>query len=152
MKRRELLGFLGGAVVAWPLAVCAQEQGRTYRLGSLHFSPRSAPHHVALFAELKRQGFIAGQNLWVDERGYGLHSDQLAEHAAELVKAQVDVIYCGGDANVRAAQQATQTIPIVTVSEDMVAPASSAHWPSPAVTRPGSAFCRRSSTASGRTS
>ena len=73
MKRRELLGLLGGAVVAWPLAVCAQEQGRTYRLGSLHFSPRSAPHHVALFAELKRQGFIAGQNLWVDERGYGLH-------------------------------------------------------------------------------
>ena len=120
MKRRELLGLLGGAVVAWPLAVCAQEQGRTYRLGSLHFSPRSAPHHVALFAELKRQGFIAGQNLWVDERGYGLHSDQLAEHAAELVKAQVDVIYCGGDANVRAAQQATQTIPIVTESEDMV--------------------------------
>jgi putative ABC transport system substrate-binding protein len=69
---------------------------------------------------LKRQGFVAGQNLWVDERGYGLHADQLAEHAAELVKAHVDVIYCGGDANVRAALQATQTIPIVTVSEDLV--------------------------------
>jgi putative tryptophan/tyrosine transport system substrate-binding protein len=30
------------------------------------------------------------------------------------------VIYCGGDPNVRAAQQATQTIPIVAVSEDLV--------------------------------
>jgi putative tryptophan/tyrosine transport system substrate-binding protein len=120
MKRRELLGLLGGAVVAWTLAARAQEPGRTYRLGSLHFSPRSALHHVALFAELKRQGFIAGQNLWVDERGYGLHLDQFAEHAAELVKAQVDAIYCGGDPNVRAAQQATQTIPIVAVSEDLV--------------------------------
>ena len=120
MKRRELLRLLGGAVAVWPLAAHAQEPGRTYRLGSLHFSPLRAPHHVALFEELKRQGFIAGQNLWVDERGYGLHADQLAEHAAELAKAHVDVIYCGGDANVRAALQATQTIPIVTVSEDLV--------------------------------
>ena len=120
MKRRELLRLLGGAAAAWPLAAHAQEAGRTYRLGSLHFSPRRAPNHVAVFDELRRQCFVAGQNLWVDERGYGLHVDQLAAHAAELVKASADVIYCGGDANVRAAQQATQTIPIVAASEDMV--------------------------------
>jgi putative ABC transport system substrate-binding protein len=119
MRRREFIALFG-ASVAWPFAALAQEPGRMYRLGSLHFSPLRAPHHVAFFDELKRQGFIAGQNLWVDERGYGLHADQLAEHAAELVKAHVDVIYCGGDANVRAAQQATQVIPIVTVAEDLV--------------------------------
>jgi hypothetical protein len=62
-----------------------------------------------LFDELRRQGFIAGQNLWVDERDYSLHVDQLAD-AAEFVKGKVDIIYCGGDPNVRAAQQATQTI------------------------------------------
>jgi putative tryptophan/tyrosine transport system substrate-binding protein len=120
MKRRELFRLLGGAAAAWPLAAHPQEPGRTYRLGSLHFSPLRAPNHVAVFDELRRQGFVAGQNLWVDERGYGLHVDQLAAHAAELVKASADVIYCGGDANVRAAQQATQTIPIVAASEDMV--------------------------------
>jgi hypothetical protein len=70
-----------GASVTWPFAASAQEPRRTYRLGSLHFSPRRASHHVAMFAELKRQGFIAGQNLWVDERSYGLHPNQLAEHA-----------------------------------------------------------------------
>jgi hypothetical protein len=64
-------------MAVWPLTAHAQEPGRTYRLGSLHFSPLRAPHHVALFEELKRQGFIAGQNLWVDERGYGLHADHL---------------------------------------------------------------------------
>jgi len=107
MKRRDLLRLLGGAAAAWPLAAHAQEAGRTYRLGSLHFSPRRAPNHVAVFDELRRQGFVAGQNLWVDERGYGLH-------------VSADVIYCGGDANVRAARHATQTIPIVAASEDMV--------------------------------
>jgi putative tryptophan/tyrosine transport system substrate-binding protein len=151
MRRREFIALMG-ASVAWPFAALAQEPGRMYRLGSLHFSPLRAPHHVALFDELKRQGFIAGQNLWVDERGYGLHADQLAEHAAELVKAHVDVIYCGGDANVRAAQQATQAIPIVTVAEDLVRSGFAHSLAKPAATRLGSAFSRPSLTASGRKS
>jgi putative ABC transport system substrate-binding protein len=46
--------------------------------------------------------------------------EQLAEHASAIVKAQVDVITCGGDPPVRAAQQATKEIPILGVAEDMV--------------------------------
>jgi putative ABC transport system substrate-binding protein len=120
MRRREFITLLGAAAVG-SVAARAQEAGRTYRLGSLHLSPRSAPNHVALFDELRRQGFIDGQNLLVDEHGYGLRVEQLAEHASELVKAQVDVIICAGDAPVRAAQQATKTIPILGNATDMVA-------------------------------
>jgi putative ABC transport system substrate-binding protein len=46
--------------------------------------------------------------------------DQFTEHAAELVKAQVDVIVATGDAPLRAAQQATKTIPILGNATDMV--------------------------------
>jgi putative ABC transport system substrate-binding protein len=51
---------------------------------------------------------------------YGLRPEQFAEHAAELVKAHVDVIIASGDAPVRAAQQATKTIPILANTTDMV--------------------------------
>ena len=117
--RREFITLLGGAA-AWPLAARAQEAGRIYRLGTLNLSPRSAPNHVAFYAELQRLGFIAGQNLVVDERGYGLHVEQLADHAAEIVKAQVDVINATGDLAIRAAQQATTTIPILAFTDDML--------------------------------
>jgi putative ABC transport system substrate-binding protein len=86
----------------------------------VHASPRDAPYHVAFFAELRRLGFIEGQNLAVDGRGYGLRVEQFEEHAAELVKAQVDVILAGGDAAVRATQWATAQIPILALTDDMV--------------------------------
>jgi putative ABC transport system substrate-binding protein len=120
IQRREFITLLGSAAALVPLTARAQEVGRTYRLGGLHLSLRSAPHHVALFDELRRVGFIQGQNLSVDDHGYGLRIEQLAEHASEVVKAQVDVILCAGDAAIRAAQQATKTIPIIGITDDMV--------------------------------
>jgi putative ABC transport system substrate-binding protein len=74
---------------------------------------------VAFYDELQRLGFVVGQNLVIDDRGYGLKVEQLAGHALELVKAQVDLIFAGGDAAIRAAQQATTTIPILAAADDM---------------------------------
>ena len=119
-NRREFITLLGGAAVAWPLAARAQEPGRTYRLGGLTSIPRDAPHYAALFDELRRLGFTEGQNLTIDWRGYGLPNEQFSAVAAELIKAKVDVIYCAGDFAIRTAQQATATIPILAVTDDMV--------------------------------
>jgi len=115
MRRREFVTLIGVAATL-PFAARAQDAGRTYRLGSLHINLRNSPHHVALFDELRRLGFVDGQNLVVDTQGYGLRVEQLAEHASELVKARVDVIICGGTAAIRAAQQATKTIPILATT------------------------------------
>ena len=92
-----------------------------YRLGSLHQSRRDAPHHVVFFEELRRQGFVEGQNLLADTQGYKLRVDQLVEHATKLVQTQVDVIISAGAPAVRAAQESTKTIPILALSSDMVA-------------------------------
>jgi putative tryptophan/tyrosine transport system substrate-binding protein len=148
-RRREFISLLGGAA-AWPLAARAQEPGRTYRLGSVHASPRDAPYHVAFFAELRRLGFIEGQNLAVDGRGYGLRVEQFEEHAAELVKAQVDVILAGGDAAVRATQWATAQIPILALTDDMVGQGFVRSLAKPGATRRASPFSPPSLTASGK--
>src|SRR6476646_9387111 len=69
--RREFMALVG-ATAAWPSEMFAQEPGRTYRLGGLTPSPRDAPHYAALFDELRRLGYIDGQNLVIDWRGYEL--------------------------------------------------------------------------------
>jgi putative ABC transport system substrate-binding protein len=120
VNRREFITLLGGTAAVWPLAGHAQEPGRTYRLGGLTPSPREAPHYAALFGELRQLGFIEGQTLTIDWRGYGRGTEQFPAVAAELVKAKADVIFCAGDVAVRAAQQATATIPILAVTDDMV--------------------------------
>jgi putative ABC transport system substrate-binding protein len=119
MRRRDFITLLGGAA-AWPLAARAQESGRIYRLGDLHLSHRNDPWNGALFDAVKSDGFIAGQNLVVDDRGFGLRVDELAGHASAVVKAQVDVIVAAGEPCVRAAQEATKTIPILATADDMV--------------------------------
>ena len=70
LRRRDFITLLGGAA-AWPLAARAQEPGRTYRIGGLTAASRDAPYNVAMFEELRRFGFIEGQNLTIDWRDYG---------------------------------------------------------------------------------
>jgi putative tryptophan/tyrosine transport system substrate-binding protein len=121
MRRREFIALMG-ASVAWPVAALAQQAGRTYRLGCLWSSPRGDdPRYKAFFDELRRLGFIEGQNLTVEYRAYGQHVDLISQYAAELINARVDVIAVTGDATVRAIQQATKTIPIVALTDDLFA-------------------------------
>jgi putative ABC transport system substrate-binding protein len=62
---------------------------------------------------LRDLGYIEGETLRLEVRGAAGQGDVLPQLAAELVQLQVDVIFAGGDAAVRAAKQATSTIPIV---------------------------------------
>ena len=121
LKRREFITLLGGAAAAWPLAARAQEAGRTYRLGFLVPTPRQSPAVLALFDELRLNGFIEGQNLDVILGGFEAGNEHLAELAAALVKAAPDAILAGSEVPVRALQSLTRTIPLVGMTEDMVA-------------------------------
>jgi putative ABC transport system substrate-binding protein len=120
MKRREFIAFAGGATVIWPFGSAAQEAGRTYRLGILAPFPREEPASLPFFNELPRLGFIEGRNLTIYYRDFGPHVDLISEYAVELVKDRVDVIWGAGGAAIRATQQATKTIPIFGMADDMV--------------------------------
>jgi putative ABC transport system substrate-binding protein len=99
----------------------AEELGRIYRLGCLLPLPRAAPAMVAFIDELRVQGFAEGQNLTIVPGGFEFRSDQIEELVAGLVKVAPDAIMSGGDPATRALQKATRTIPIVVITEDMVA-------------------------------
>jgi putative ABC transport system substrate-binding protein len=119
MRRREFVALMGASVTS-PFAAMAQEPGRTYRLGAVSSSPHNSPHFVAMINELRRFGFIEGQNLTIDWRSYGPRIDLIPEFVAELVSSHVDAIHVNGDLATRAAQRETTTIPILAGAEDMV--------------------------------
>ena len=120
MRRRTFITLIGGSAAAWPLVVRAQEAGRTYRLGVLAPFSREEPASLPFFNELRRLGFIEGRNLAIYYRDFGPHVNLISEYAVELVKDRVDVIWGAGGAAIRAAQQATKTIPIFGMADDMV--------------------------------
>ena len=123
MRRREFVTLTGGAIVTCTFPAIAQEAGRTYRVGMLFPFPRDADEAVEITAfsdELGKQGFIEGQNLAIDYRAWAPHVDLISVYAEELVKGRPDVIAAGGPVAIRAAQQATKTIPLLAITDDMV--------------------------------
>ena len=70
---------------------------------------------------LRELGYVEGQNLVIEERYAEGQVERLPDLATALVRLKVDVILAVGSASVRAAQQATSTIPIVmTIAQDAV--------------------------------
>src|SRR5262245_17299976 len=96
MRRREFLGLVGSfASVAWPIAAHTQEAGRIYRLGFLTGRPRAIPEYDAFFDELRRNGFIEGQNRIVDARAFAVRLAQVRELAAASLASPPDAIVSG---------------------------------------------------------
>src|SRR5260370_6806050 len=103
MKRRAVLGGLA----AMPVAVRAQSPARIYRLGGITPLPRTASHWVALFDELKRQGFVEGTNLEIV--GFNIPPDRLDAVPPHIAAHGVDAVMTGGQAPPPPAKQATPT-------------------------------------------
>jgi ABC-type uncharacterized transport system substrate-binding protein len=69
---------------------------------------------------LRLGGFVEGQNLAVVFGGFSVSDEQIAEGVAALMRAKPDVIVVGPELYVRALHTATKTIPLVSMSEDLV--------------------------------
>jgi putative ABC transport system substrate-binding protein len=123
MKRREFITLFGGAAVAWPLTARAQQQGDSVlKIGVLWpgVAPPASPRMESFRLALRQFGYVEGRNIAIDLRYAEGGVRQLPELAAELVRLKVDVITAFGDLAPKIAQQATGTIPIVAICDDIV--------------------------------
>jgi putative tryptophan/tyrosine transport system substrate-binding protein len=121
MKRRQFITLLGAAA-AWPLAARAQQAGNSGTIGLLWpgDAPPASPRVESFRQGLRALGFVDGQNISIEVRYPQRGPEQLPELAAELVRLKVDVIFASGDLAPKVAQQATETIPIVAISDDIL--------------------------------
>jgi len=118
MDRRTFIGSVAVGLLARPLATLAQQPPKIWRVGFL--SPRSgstpsSPDRAydAFTQELRELGYVEGRNLVIEGRFADGNYERLPGLAAELVRERVDVIVANSSPAIRAAQQATTTIPII---------------------------------------
>jgi len=94
-----------------------QQPKKIARIGYLSPSSNSASESTrfeAIRRALRELGYIEGQNIAFEYRYAEGKIDRFTELAAELVRLKVDIIVvAAGDAWVRAAMNATKTVPIV---------------------------------------
>src|SRR6266545_3839682 len=95
----------------------AQQPAKVYRVGRLSGGSPGDPLSKGSFEAFRQAlhdlGWIEGRNIALEPRWTGEKPESLRDLAAELVRLRVDVIVANGAPMVRAAKEATTTIPIV---------------------------------------
>jgi len=104
-----LASACGGMPLPW------QRATKIPRIGYLGLTSTSAPQLQGLRDGLRELGYQEGQTIAFEER-WGASNDQLPVLAGELARLPVDLIVAAaGNGSIRAALDATRTIPIVFV-------------------------------------
>jgi putative ABC transport system substrate-binding protein len=103
-------------LLALPFPAQAQQAKKIPRIGYLSSADavRDSARYEAMRLALRERGYIEGQNIISDYRYAEGKLDRFSDFAAELVRLKVEIIVVsGGERFVRAAKNATKTIPIV---------------------------------------
>jgi putative tryptophan/tyrosine transport system substrate-binding protein len=117
---KTIIGLaLGSILLALGHPAQAQQPGKFARIGYLsEFDPAiESIRFKAIRQALRELGYIEGQNIATEYRYPEGKLYRLSELATDLVRLKVDIIVAAGgsDGAVRAAKNATKTIPIVMV-------------------------------------
>jgi putative tryptophan/tyrosine transport system substrate-binding protein len=115
MDRRKLIGAFAGSSFALARIASGQTAGKLPVVGVLVTDSVGNISLPILIQGLRDLGYIDGKNIVIAVRSAGGVPAALAAHAADLVQLNVDVIYATGPAAIRAAKEATSTIPIVAL-------------------------------------
>src|SRR5438876_11824033 len=103
MQRREFIILFGGGAVAWPVAARAQAQqpAKAYRIAVVHASASitdvsecaNDPIYRAFFQELRRLGYVEGQNLLVARYSGERRFERYPERARDVACPMPDLIF-----------------------------------------------------------
>jgi putative ABC transport system substrate-binding protein len=125
MKKKILLFALVNLILASLQLAAAQQPKKVSRLGYVRVvgvPSTPAPNVEAFRQGLRDLGYTEGQNIVIEFRYAEGKRDRVPSLVAELVQLKVDVLISGDDTAIRAAKEATKTIPIVMViNQDPVA-------------------------------
>ncbi len=110
------LAVLVVAVPAPWMPAQAQTAARLPRVAVLCTARCEGPTHEAFLGTLRELGRVDGRTIVLDTRSAGGQLDRLPALAGELVAARPDVMVASAPQGVRAARDATSTVPIVMVS------------------------------------
>ena len=121
MSKKVLCLALGLMLLALSFPVEAQQPKKVPRIGFV--SGSASPNNVAAFRQgLKNLGYVEGKNILVEYRYLEGKLDRIPSLVAELMHLKVDVFVLTPLSAIRAAKQATKSIPIVMVTtQDPVA-------------------------------
>jgi putative ABC transport system substrate-binding protein len=118
LHRRRFLALLGGAALAWPLPLRAQQAGKIPRIGFMGNSTEALEANlIGPFREgLREHGYQDGRNIVVEYRWAEGKYDRFPALVAELLAAKVDLIVTAGTPASLAVKKATTTVPLVMVA------------------------------------
>ena len=104
------------------LAAYAQQADKLPRVGVLINLPLTSAHYAAFRQALRDLGYVEGKNITFIPKSAQGNTDLFPELARELAGANLNVMVVAGDQGLRAAKEATGTIPtpIVAVTCDML--------------------------------
>jgi putative ABC transport system substrate-binding protein len=127
MKRREFITLVGGAA-AWPLAARAQQAAKVHRIAIVHPSVAIAdmretgdnPYYPALFTELRRLGYVEGENLVVARYSGEGREDRYPDLTRAVVSTKPDLIVTAASRLVLSFKAATSSIPVIASMADPV--------------------------------
>jgi ABC-type uncharacterized transport system substrate-binding protein len=118
----RLIGFavVLAVTLIGPFAAGAQPTERRVRIGICSAGQtRSSPLYEAFEQRLRELGYVDGRNVSIEFRSAGGNPELIPRLTRELVDLGVDVLLtAGGESSIRAAKEATRTIPVVIVAVD----------------------------------
>ena len=115
-RRSFLIGLAGLSLFTAPRALAQPRAGRVPRVGVLWHAGSAEEERIplgALVDGFKTLGYIEGKNIVFEHRFPNEQPERFAALATELVRLNVDVLIAVTRQAALAAQNATQTVPIV---------------------------------------